>query len=359
MDELAEAIRSSKPLEGIPFMSPPSNFDASSWISQMLVQPFLRAYFQGVTTAEYDPVRFDATFARMVRDVASPAKRDILRVPLTKVDIASPAFELERGITLRALTDIEIEKWMNREWSDQAAPIDHMEAPNARIVIEITNQEAGFAELLDLGVRVLAVLRLALMSDVVARFVSHTVHVPVWRTSEFFTLARPARAVPVTVIDTQAAERFRFLWRQSIDGPNSSRVRLALRRWSSAADRESDEDRLIDYWIGLESLLLGSDAKAEVTFRAALRLAALLARTPDESIAIYKDAQLSYDWRSSLVHAGESREKDLRKKGSLKDVTTRTRTYLARLLAVVLSSETAFDPKEIELGLLRRPVESS
>lgn len=60
-------------------------------------------------------------------------------------------------------------------------------------------------------------------------------------------------------------------------------------------------DPILDYWIGLEALVLPKKAP-ELKYRAAIRLAYLCASTPEERKQVFGDAKASYDIRSSVIH---------------------------------------------------------
>jgi hypothetical protein len=146
------------------------------------------------------------------------------------------------------------------------------------------------------------------------------------------------------------------LWGRLQKSPNVEKISLALHRWSATAERLNDEDKLIDYWIALESLFT-PDSSQELVFRASLRIAAFLGQAPDERREIYDHMRHSYAWRSAIVH-GDYRKKrkvtELNKKGTLSEVSIRTRSYLSKAILRVLESDEIFDPDNIESDLLAR-----
>jgi hypothetical protein len=85
----------------------------------------------------------------------------------------------------------------------------------------------------------------------------------------------------------------------SLEG--NARFSLALRRFMGAYDERSSDDKLIDYWIALESLLLPGGDQGELQFRAALRAAWLTAEPADRE-RVFRQARDSYKARSTLVH---------------------------------------------------------
>jgi hypothetical protein len=155
-------------------------------------------------------------------------------------------------------------------------------------------------------------------------------------------------------IDDSRGTRLINLWQHLQGCPNVEKVALAFKRWSETAERLVNEDKLIDYWVALESLF-ASDSNQEVKFRASLRIAAFLGKTPDKRKEIYTDMRNSYDWRSAIVH-GDFRKpnkiKELNKKCPLHQITEKTRSYLRESILRFLESNEVLDPTGIELQLL-------
>ena len=72
-------------------------------------------------------------------------------------------------------------------------------------------------------------------------------------------------------------------------------------------------EHLADLTTALEATLSGTD-KVDVTLRIRTRAAALLATEEDPAERIFDDLGELYDLRSTVVHGGALKEKDLRKK---------------------------------------------
>ncbi|WP_085870625.1 MULTISPECIES: HEPN domain-containing protein [unclassified Nocardioides] len=88
---------------------------------------------------------------------------------------------------------------------------------------------------------------------------------------------------------------------------SSAQAKLASRRLSTALLRDTPDDQLIDACIGLEALL--GQKGAEISYRVAVRAAALLATKAEEPRApelTFKLARKVYDRRSELVHGSTS-----------------------------------------------------
>ncbi|MDB5098203.1 MAG: hypothetical protein JWM80_2624, partial [Cyanobacteria bacterium RYN_339] len=125
------------------------------------------------------------------------------------------------------------------------------------------------------------------------------------------------------------------------NGPNVSRAKLALERWSDAFERLSDDDKLVDYWIGLESLFIGVDT-GELSYRAALRIAWFLGADATDRRRLQKEMKSSYGARSKIVHGSGKRPKDF------ESIFGQTELALhSALMKVILMSE-QFDPETIE-----------
>jgi hypothetical protein len=85
------------------------------------------------------------------------------------------------------------------------------------------------------------------------------------------------------------------------------RLRLPSRRLSSAMLRTSDDDRILDLLIGLEALL-GDQSKTEMTYKLAVRAAAVLAAGGDiEPSSIFGNVKQLYSYRSAVAHGDRKR----------------------------------------------------
>jgi hypothetical protein len=82
------------------------------------------------------------------------------------------------------------------------------------------------------------------------------------------------------------------------------RFSLAMRRFMEAYHEPVEVDKLIDYWISLESLLLPDGKEGELRFRAALR-AAFFAPGTQNREEVFRHAMKSYKARSDIVHGAK------------------------------------------------------
>ena len=82
------------------------------------------------------------------------------------------------------------------------------------------------------------------------------------------------------------------------------RIDVALRRFNFAYERVRPEDRLIDYLIGFEALLLLEGERQELEYRLALRGCVLLGKTEKGRKAVFQELKTAYRERSNIVHGG-------------------------------------------------------
>ena len=103
------------------------------------------------------------------------------------------------------------------------------------------------------------------------------------------------------VLEDEETDRFAefYHWISSVDMSRELAVQLAIRRFNSAYTRHHDADRLIDFMIAFEALLLRE--RDELSFRLALRTANLL-RDKRKRQEIFNIMREAYDLRSDVAH---------------------------------------------------------
>ena len=118
-------------------------------------------------------------------------------------------------------------------------------------------------------------------------------------------MIRPAIGSQYTLSKEESIEFLRF-WEffQKVRQKKIARNDIALRRFNFAYERVRPEDRLIDYLIGFESLLLKKNERQELEYRLALRGSVLLAKIPGERAIVFKELKKAYGERSNIVHGG-------------------------------------------------------
>jgi hypothetical protein len=121
----------------------------------------------------------------------------------------------------------------------------------------------------------------------------------------------PGREVLGTEYVLSKGEILTFLdfWRVYQTGRHKegNRIEIALRRFNFAYGKVMPEDKLIDYIIGFEALLL-QDEPQELPYRMALRGAALLSKNPDERKKTFSELKAAYKERNNIVHGRKARD---------------------------------------------------
>ena len=120
------------------------------------------------------------------------------------------------------------------------------------------------------------------------------------------------------------------------------RFELALRRLNMSVERAGAEDRLIDYWIALETLFV-SDARGEIRYRARTRISKYIGSSLAERRQIADSLGTSYTRRSEVVHGD-------RAKPDLGELTDTTGEILRQSLKTILVDGVAPDVEALDLG---------
>lgn len=107
------------------------------------------------------------------------------------------------------------------------------------------------------------------------------------------------------IVNREVAERLKTLWKKLPSlmsmKPKPSHLRLPALRLLDASARARPDDAIVDYTIGLESLLL-QGINDELTYRFALRGATILAWEDNKRKEYFKRLKDFYNVRSDIVH---------------------------------------------------------
>jgi hypothetical protein len=333
------------------------------WVFNSLAVTLLTKYFDKKKKFLFDNEVFQEVYDEFMTEVNFPTIQVTSLRPLLNLHLAVERLEIGSGLCLRKLAPEEIEDWINLSFPALAPPISILDVTNIQCAIEVKitpKMEGSLTNeaILNLSDRLINVLHLFTNKRIYILFTqqSQAVNRPLFpQISQSWNPSLRLHGEIATIDDTNAKD-FVNLWKALETSPNSKYIDLALKRWAATVERLSDEDKLIDYWVALESLFT-TDSSQEVTYRASLRIAAFLGKSIEERQQIYNDIRHSYNWRSAIVH-GDTKEprkiKNLNKKGSLPDITSRTRSYLRNAILKLIASDVAFEPAQLEMELLTR-----
>ncbi len=138
---------------------------------------------------------------------------------------------------------------------------------------------------------------------------------------------------------------------------SDNRLVLAARRLNTAFLRTNDEDSILDVAVGLE-ILLASDTRDEITYKLAMRVAALsiIEKFEDLSpVEIFKLCKSIYAYRSSVIHGSKKAERKKVIKLSEKEEisTVRLGVNILRHTIRILSRHIEYlDPEKLDKLLL-------
>jgi hypothetical protein len=150
----------------------------------------------------------------------------------------------------------------------------------------------------------------------------------------------------LTIVTQDIERQVREIWPHLIDEQANRSLVLALERLNSSYHRAKDEDRLIDYWVGLEALFLRVKEQ-ELRFRAALLTAQFVSTERAGRYQVFQNIRDSYDLRSSIVHGAK-----LPGPERIRELTVLTGDALRQSLRKCLPDRRPPDPERIFTELL-------
>jgi len=283
---------------------------------------------------------------------------------LTSVQMTLPSFTVDNGLVIRQITSDDVEGWIN-EWALPSVR-GLSDTPNfldPKCALEIHYRESlvephrgAFLEVEEKKNRLLTALQLVTERNVHVDFTTK-------KTASAFRrhggLNQSGmwlnRLTYSTLLDLPELNNVKAIYHLLQTSLNVALLNLPIRRFVSASDRISDEDRLIDYWIALESLF--GESGAEISFSISLRIAGFLRETVESRQQVYDEMRHSYSWRSALVHGNTWDQKvgrKLSKKSDLASTTAITRTYLHESIEKLLRMNQGFALNLLDVDLFSR-----
>lgn len=157
--------------------------------------------------------------------------------------------------------------------------------------------------------------------------------------------------VSTVVLNSDDAHLVQQFWQAWPTINVRDRLGLALRYFSSSCDKAELADRLIDLWIGLETLF--SDQSQELGYRLALRISRYLGEDVLKHEEIFENIKNSYDCRGYLVHGRRGRKRRKRYEADLQVTVRRTEEYLADSLKSCLTSRSLPDLDDLDKQIVR------
>ena len=257
-------------------------------------------------------------FAEIVVDKTCQTEyRDVI----VSVDIGQTSIVLEEGVTIRPINEEEL--WEFGSGTFSAPPFSlHLSPSTNWCILDI-----GLKHELDDSKQIATKLyniRDAVVADLAITSMGGFTLIPIGMNSKFGPNATgttilgsrmPSQfgpfpnTVPVA-IDTNARQQLFEMWPgvKEITQSSSHYLSLPLRRLVDGLGRTRLADRIVDYAIGLEALLLGDSKHDELSYRFRLRGAMVLGEAGEDRHQVFQDLKDFYNARSAIVH-GDSLSK--------------------------------------------------
>lgn len=326
------------------------------WLEHNLMWPLIRDYLLAVQAIRFDEAAFASIFDQFLNELNQTLSMSTKLYPLLNAKLIGSDTDILPGVKLRKVQLSEYERWANPTWSMGERPLPFFGLQGIQCLIETSNQrdedKAGQRGDVPIpGDEVVTAIRLLTGKRIHVAFMEERIpigYVMGLQGGLPFLL----RVDTPLELDDGLVRSLTELVQQLASSPNAGRLRVALRRWDSSFDRLRDEDRLLDYWIALESLFT-PDSTQELSFRASLRIAAYLGQDSSRRKQIYDDVKTSYAFRSVIVHGSAEGLVKLEKKGrTLSEITSVTGHYLREAIRAILKEPGPFDGSIVEQGLL-------
>lgn len=267
---------------------------------------FLENYFDDVGDLQFDEGRFSDVMEELIRRAKSESTFATTLIALENTKISN-SFELAPGIQLRPIEAEELAMFGQglRPISRFMRDIPHddwwvvrLSIKGAKGTYESWNANQHDSMLIGPAFRIFKA------GSLTFRYEAHY-HEDRFSAREYgrgrspHVISQSGSAYSLT--DTEIGE-FKAMWPpfKSLMDDEHHYLQLPVRRLLSGGDRPNLEDSLVDYVIGLESLLLTSGG--ELSFRFSVRGAVILSDNPGDRPDNFKSMRDLYGLRSNIVH---------------------------------------------------------
>ena len=278
-------------------------------------------YWDESKTIEFEEAAFDRVYQRLETFLCSNTLRVDMTMPLDGFESDVGSIELGDGLLITRLTEEKIqEMYATNEWFRDLYKHNLLDVPRYAIMLR-TEKEKIFGvnisdneDLRETLHAVISVLRIYKAGSVWWQQI-HVASGPAeWgcHPSSFLEPRRISNFKKYTVEDSEVPD-LQKLWKEyiSVDWQLHQFIRVAVDRLNFGIGRDRSHDKMIDYVVALEALLLSYlEDFAELRFRFALRGAKLLGKASENKRKIYSELKKIYDRRSKIVHGSSVDDKD-------------------------------------------------
>lgn len=295
--------------------------DGSSLAHQLMFR-----YFDVVGSFKLDKLAITKVCDEFYKDLEGPTAVVSTTFHIEKFE-AETEFDLDEGITFRKLTMDDIKLYGRVQLSGTAEmkyPIGNyrrlnlndwicvVEENSLKTTMEVINGYRNRGEDIAAALSLAAPGRAA-FTMLANKWKSPYMDIGVGSSWSPFFSSGIAGQVSLDNNEIQSFQGAHIAIREISAGSELGHLKLPLRRLRSASSRSNDEDRIVDFVVGMESLLTDDTEYLESTFRFRLRGASLLPSsygTAREKITLMNEI---YRLRSQVVHgvAKDAEVKDM------------------------------------------------
>lgn len=251
----------------------------------------------------------------VIAKISSTRYRDVI----VSLDIDNAAIILEEGVVIRPINEEEL--WEFGSGTFSSPPFSLQLCPSTNWCILDIQIEHPLDDSKSISTKLYS-FRDAVVANLAIIGVPSFTLIPIGMTATFGPNATgtstlgsrmpsqfgPFPAMATASIDRTARQQLQAMWpgvKEVMLSP-SHYLSLPLRRLVDGLSRTRLDDRIVDYAIGLEALVLkGDQEQGELSYRFRLRGAMVLAETGEDRHQAFQNLKDFYNARSTIVH-GES-----------------------------------------------------
>jgi len=257
----------------------------------------------------------------VIEKISSTRYRDVI----VSLDIDNSAIILEEGVVIRPINEEEL--WEFGSGTFSSPPYSLQLSPSTNWCILDIEVKHTLDDSKSISTKLYDIRKAVVANLAITAAPSFTL-IPIGMTAKFGPNATgtstlgsrmpsqfgPFPAMVTASIDRTARQQLQAMWpgvKEVMLSP-SHYLSLPLRRLVDGLSRTRLDDRIVDYAIGLEALLLGDSKQDELSYRFRLRGAMVLAEVGEDRHQSFQDLKDFYNARSTIVHGNSVSRLNLR-----------------------------------------------
>jgi len=320
------------------------------WFMNFYMMPVLTAYIGPDLLLGFDERRARLVYADLESSLGATQEVYSIMAPLQHFEGPDEEIRLDAKMVLRKLTQDDMQYL--RCPDEFGGMVERRDALSMRFCLaaSLVTEKGAVTKLSEVRgpvMRVVTALRLLKSGQVGVPVVIQRLREPAFGLAggTFSVSGAPAALGPSYTLLLEESKQLIVTCRALAKAASAKHLRVPLRRFNQAYERDRAEDRLIDYWVALEALF-SPPGSGELTYRIALRAAYFIASLPEEREQIFTALRDHYGTRSDVVH-GRKPKRDVKiAAGAVED-------YLRRALKKIVSDPGSFRPDELDLVVAR------